>query len=366
MYPLLIVILALLIVAIYPVIRDFIRQRKVTLPSYVEGLQLLLDGKVEDAKIKLKIAVEEDTNNIDAYIRLGQIFLVQNDPNRALRIHESLALRRNLKPQDELKIYRALVDDYLTLGRHVKAIPLLEEIVRQDRSDYRSHERLLNLYIDNGDWDKAEKLLRNLPRTDSERTARLYARFGFCRGKENPKAGTNYLHEALKLSPKSIPAHIYLGDLLLAQGDINSAINIWNKLLDFAPEKNHLVRERLERAYYESGRYEEIIALYRKLLHRVPHDTDLALNVAKIYAKKEEIENAIDILENYSRKGETQILAALAAFHLRKGNAEQTQKYLEQIINASSDINSCTQCGRILKDHEIYCAHCQSWLKTIS
>ncbi|MEO0021277.1 MAG: tetratricopeptide repeat protein [candidate division WOR-3 bacterium] len=366
MYPLLIVILALLIVAIYPVIRDFIRQRKITLPSYVEGLQLLLDGKVEDAKIKLKLAVEEDTNNIDAYIRLGQIFLVQNDPNRALRIHENLALRRNLKPQDELKIYRALVDDYLTLGRHVKAIPLLEEIVRQDRSDYHSHERLLNLYIDTGEWDKAEKLLRNLPRTDSERAARLYARFGFCRGKENPKAGMSYLHEALKLSPKSIPAHIYLGDLLLAQGDINSAINIWNKLLDFAPEKNHLVRERLERAYYESGRYEEIIALYRKLLHRVPHDTSLALNVAKIYAKKEEIENAIDILNNHSKKGETQILAALAAFYLRKGNTEQAQKYLEQIINASSDINSCTQCGRILEDHEIYCAHCQSWLKTIS
>lgn len=364
MYPLLIVIFALLIVALYPVIRDFIRQRKTTLPNYVEGLQLLLDGKIEDAKIKLKLAVEEDTNNIDAYIRLGQIFFAQGDTERALHIHESLALRRNLKPQDEVKIFRALVDDYLRLGRKIKAIPLLQEIVRQDRTDYRSQQRLLELYIETGDWDKAEKLLKELPRKDVEWLARLYARFGFCRGKENPKVGMVYLQEAIKISPKSIPAHIYLGDLLLTQGDVNAAINIWNRLLEFAPEKNCLVRERLERAFYESGRYEEIINLYRKLLLRVPDDAGLALNLARIYAKKEEIDNAIALLEKYSRGGDSRVLIALAAYHIRKGNSDRGLKYLEQIID-HPDRNICQQCGKILEDDEIYCSQCDAWLKTV-
>jgi len=362
MYPLLIVIIALLIVALYPVVRDFIKQRKTTVPSYVTGLRLLLDGKIEDAKIKLKDAVEEDTNNIDAYIRLGQIFLNQGDTERALRIHENLLLRRNLKPAEERQIYLALIDDYLKIGRQVKAIPLLEEIIQQDKTDYLNRERLLNLYIETAAWEKAEKLLKEIPRTEPKRVARLYARFGYALGKDNPKAGVPYLNEAIKINPKSVSAHIYLGDLLFTLGDINSAIDTWNKLLEFAPEKNYLIHERLERAYYESGRYEDIVTFYRKLLNRIPQDAGLALHIARIYAKKDEINSAINLLEKYARTNDIQILAALAALHLRKGNPEQTQKYLEQIFTAAPSGLKCPKCNRLLDRSELFCPQCQTWV----
>lgn len=365
MYPLLIVIFALLIVALYPVIRDFIKQRKITVPSYVAGLQFLLDGKFEDAKIKLKYAVEEDTNNIDAYIRLGQIFFTQGDIDRALRIHESLLLRRNLKPEEEYKIYLSLVDDYLKIGRRVKAIPLLEEIVRQKKNDYYNRERLLNLYIETATWEKAERLLREIPRTETKRVALLYARFGLVQGKQNPKIGLLYLRKALDINPRCVPAYVYLGDLLFAQGDIGSAISTWNKLLDFAPDKNHLIRDRLERAYYESGRYDEILTFYRKLLNRIPQDYGLVLTIVRIYVKKEEITNALNLLEKYANTTEPQILITLAALNLRKGNPENAQKYLEQILTLSSPVIKCPGCGIPLDQYELYCVRCQTWVNGV-
>ncbi|MGB9741825.1 MAG: tetratricopeptide repeat protein [candidate division WOR-3 bacterium] len=365
MYPLLIVIVALLIVALYPVIRDFIKQRKTATPSYVAGLQLLLDGKIEAAKMKLKAAVEEDTDNIDAYIRLGQIFLAQGDTERALIIHENLTLRRNLTREQERNVFLALVEDYLQTGRQIKAVPLLEEIVRQDKTDYHNCERLLNLYLETTAWEKAEKLLKEIPRTEPKRVARLYTRLGYCRGKQNPEAGIPYLHEAIKINPKSMPAYIYLGDLFLAQGKIDSAIEIWGKLLDFAPEKNYLVRERLERAYYESGRYDDIVTFYRKLLNRVPQDFGLALDIARIYAKKEEIVSAISLLDRYARSNEPSVLTALAALHLRKGNSEQAQKYLDLLFTASSRAFRCPRCHRVLEGTELYCAQCLSWVDDI-
>ncbi len=367
MYPLLIVILALLIVALYPVVRDFLRQRQKSLPNYVEGLQLLLDGKINLAKTKLKAAVEEDTNNIDAYIRLGDIFLAEGDTERALRIHENLTLRKNLKPEEEQKIYRTLVRDYLKLNRQVKAIPLLEEIVRVDQGDIDSKEQLLKLYIANRNWEKARKLIDKFSQQTPVRTARAYILYGYHRAKENPKEGLSFLQQALKIDPRSVAGYVALGDLLLTLRETKQAIETWTKLLDFAPQKNYLVRGRLERAYYESGRYEDIIQLYRRLLTRVPNDTDLAISLAMIYAKKEELSNAIGLLENYAGKDDFRVLIALAGLYLRQGNYALTQQYIERVFTAlqPSKLKKCQNCQLELDVTEIICPNCYSWLEDI-
>ncbi len=365
MYPLLIVLLALLIVALYPVVRDFFRQRRRSLPNYVEGLQLLLDGKINDAKIKLKAAVEEDTNNIDAYIRLGDIFLTEGDTERALRIHENLALRRNLRPEDEQKVYHALIKDYLKVNRPVKAIPLLEEIVQLDQDDLDSKEQLLHLYIANKNWEKAKKLLEKFSLRTAVRTARAYLLYGYHRAKENPKEGIGFIQQALKINPRSIAGHILLGDLLFTGGEIEQAIGTWNKLLDFAPQKNHLVRERLERAYYESGRYEDIIQLYRRLLTRVPNDPGLAISLAMIYAKKEDLSNAISLFENYTPTNDLGILTALAGLYLRQGKSALAQQYLDRAFTALKPPKQCRLCQQNLTGTEIICPHCYSWIEDI-
>jgi lipopolysaccharide biosynthesis regulator YciM len=362
MYPLLIVILALLIVALYPVVRDFFRQRKKTLPDYVEGLQLLLDGKVEAAKVKLKAAVEEDTGNIDAYIRLGNIFLDQGDVERALQIHESLALRRNLKPEEERRVFQALVRDYLKTGRRLKAIPLLEEMVRADRADVDSLERLVELYIENSSYENAEKILKAMSRFRTPRVARLYAEFGSALSRVNPKAGGQWLQEALRINPKSVVAHIYLGDLLLSQSDIEAAISTWTKLLDIAPEKNHLVRERIERAYYELGRYEDVVQLYRRLLHKIPDDTSLTVALAQIYVKKEDLSAAIDLLEHQTKTRDLKIKIALANSYLRKGATEHARNYLDAALSELTAARcNCPGCGRQLSQSELVCPQCRLW-----
>lgn len=366
MYPLIIVILALLIVALYPVVRDFLRQRKKTLPNYVEGLQLLLDQRKEEAKVKLKAAVEEDTGNVDAYIRLGDIFLEEGDFDRALQIHESLALRRNLKKEEELKVYRALVRDYLKTNRRVKAIPLLEEIIRSDRDDIDSIEKLLELYVENSSWEKAENLLKGCGRLRLPRIARLYAQFGYAFGRVNPKAGIPWLEEALRINPKSVLAHIYLGDLQLAQSDTEAAIKTWTKMLDIAPGENRLVRERLERAYYELGRYEDVVQLYRRLLHRVPSDSSLAVALAEIYAKKEDLSAGINLLEHSSKNKDVKISITLAELYLRKGDWVKAKNHLEIAVRElTAGVVKCRGCNRELSESDFLCPECRTWQKDL-
>ena len=335
---LVIVILAVLVVAMYPIVRDFLRQRRATVPAYVEGLQLALDNRVPEAIARLKEAVHLDTNNVDAYIRLGDLFMQQGDIDRAIRIHENLALRHNLEPRDEKRVYQALVRDYLRTDRKLKAVSILEELVHLDKSDITSREQLLPLYTETGSWEKCEALLKDIGRAPQNRhqAARLYTEFGRAYGKVNPKVALESFESALRLDPKCVPAKVYLGDHQLSQGDTEAAIRTWNEVLDLAPEKNALVRDRLERAYYEVGRYDDIVPLYEKLLRRAPDDAGLAVELAAIYHKKEDLESATRLLERVTRvKGEKKQAAqlALAALYIDAGEPHKAKAALTDVLD---------------------------------
>ena len=335
---LLLVILAVLVVALYPVVRDFLRKRRSAVPAYVEGLQAALDGRTTDAIARLKEAVGTDSDNVDAYIRLGDLFMQQGEVERAIKVHENLALRRNLDKRDEKKVLQALVRDYVKADRKVKAISLLEELVHLDKTDAESAERLAELYIETGAWDKCEEQLKELARHQAQRqrAARLYTEYGRAYPRDNPGAALAAFETALKLDPNSIPARLYLGDHQSSQGDTNAAISTWNEILELAPGENALVRDRLERAYFDAGKFEDITALYEKLLRKVPEDSGLVVALAEIYQKKEDLSSAIRLLERFAGRQKRDVFphVALATMYLDREETGRARAVLAEVLSA--------------------------------
>jgi len=335
---LILVILAVLVVALYPVVRDFLRKRRTAVPAYVEGLQAALDGRTVDAIARLKDAVGTDSDNVDAYIRLGDLFMQQGEVERAIKVHENLALRRNLDKRDEKKVLQALVRDYVKADRKVKATSLLEELVHLDKTDAESAEKLTELYIETGAWDKCEEQLKELARHQAQRqrSARLYTEYGRAYPKDNPGAALAAFETALKLDPNSIPARLYLGDHQLSQGDTNAAISTWTDILELAPEENALVRGRLERAYFDAGKFEDITTLYEKLLRKLPDDAGLVVALAEIYQKKEDLSSAIRLLERFSSRQRRDVFprVALATMYLDREETGLARAVLAEVLSA--------------------------------
>jgi len=334
---LILVILAVLVVALYPVVRDFLRKRRSAVPAYVEGLQAALDGRPTDAIARFREAVGTDTDNVDAYVRLGGLFMQQDEIERAIKVHENLALRRNLNKRDEKKVLQALVRDYVKANRKVKAISILEELAHLDKSDVRNMERLAELYIETGAWDKCEEQLKELARNQAcrARAARLYTEYGRAYPKNDPGVTLAAFETALKLDPGSIPARLYLGDHQLSQGDTDAAIRTWNDILELAPEKNGLVRDRLERAYFDAGKFEDVTTLYEKLLRKVPDDAGLVVALADIHQKKEDLPAATRLLERFTGRQKSEVLArvALAMMYLDRDEAERARGVLAEVLS---------------------------------
>ena len=63
---------------------------------YAEGLDMLVMGKRKIAYKNFKKIVDHDSNNINAYLHLGQVLREGGNPGKALEIHKNLLLRKNL------------------------------------------------------------------------------------------------------------------------------------------------------------------------------------------------------------------------------------------------------------------------------
>ena len=64
---------------------------------YAEGLEMLIMGKRKKAYKSFKLIIEKDSNNIKAYLYLGQVVRDGGSPKKALDIHQNLLLRKKMK-----------------------------------------------------------------------------------------------------------------------------------------------------------------------------------------------------------------------------------------------------------------------------
>jgi len=359
---LLVVLLLVLIVALYPVIRDLIRTRKSTVPSYVEGLQHLLDGRLPEAIERLKETVAHDTTNVDAYIRLGNAFIEKGDVERGIKVHETLALRRNLSPADELKLDRALAVDYVRTDRKLKAMAVLEEILRLDVSHRWAVNELFRLCLRTESWDRCRTLLKNLGQRTSDRveSASLYAEFGRAIAGIDREEAVYWFREALRLDTQNLPARLYHGDSQVATGDTEGAIRTWTEIISLAPEQNYLVRRRLESAYYDMGRYDEVAKLYEQLLRKVPDDGGLVLALAGIYHKRQDLTAAVSLLKKSTGDGSDMLQQlALVDLHLQTGEVRAAQRLVSGIIDmAQAAKYRCPHCGTVQPEPSFLCTSC--------
>jgi lipopolysaccharide biosynthesis regulator YciM len=333
---LILILILVAIIAIYPFIRDYVRRQKAPIATYTEGLCLLLDGKENEAIEKLKQAVAKDSNNVDAYLRLAELYSKKGETDRASKIFERLMLRRNLTSEQEKKVYQSLAGYYLKTDRLQRAITILEELVNLDANNAVHYESLLGLYCKTERWQDCEDLLKKLEKIqkDKEKLSEYYVEFGKKILARNPEESAKYFKQGLGFNRKSAEALIVLGDYYYNKREIDMAIKIWNELLEYYPNQSNLVRNRLEAAYYDLGQYEEIVNLYERLLKKAPDDIGLYFALAQIHAKKEEIDTAIKILNKIpvAKKKEALPQIALASLYLKHNDSNKARQVLDNLI----------------------------------
>jgi lipopolysaccharide biosynthesis regulator YciM len=302
-YLLLILVLLFGALAFYFLYERYYRKAGTSEPSlYVEALRNLLDGKHEAAFTKLRQVVAEDSNNIDAYLRLGQILRDHNRADRALQVHKDLTLRFGLSRTEKVSILRDLASDYLALNEINTAEAALAELLSLDPENHWAYTQRIKLQEKAGQWEGAYETAVQILKLESNKSKKPLARFKFMSGeqlfkqREYHKARVAY-KDAIGLDPTYVQAYLAVGDSYYEEERFEDAVNFWIKLITAVPEQGHLVIDRLKNTLFDLGRFGEIVEICQSILEHSPKNIEARRALAEFYEKKGDLDSAAETLE---------------------------------------------------------------------
>ena len=348
------------------------RGPKMPQDAYTLGLSALIGGDRREALRRFKDAVQGDSANLDAYIRLGDLLRESGDVPKALAIHRDLTVRPRLGDPDRIRILESLTRDYLASGRYEEAGQSAERLLRLDRHHRFAFRAVQQVAESLKDWPRAVRVVEERTKMEGEGGKHLLARYrGFVGEQEsaagNIKEARRHFEEALKLDSRCLLAYLHLGDMDQAEGHDDRAVERWKALALAAPERAGLVFDRLERAYFELGRFEEVVAFYRELLHRAPRETSAPalLALAEIYRRKGDLETAesfiqeaLEVVPEHPRA--YRHLAKIAMDRNDPKGALVQMDRLLQTVPEDGGAGACRHCGKLLKGPSWRCPHCHA------
>jgi pentatricopeptide repeat protein len=344
------------------------RSKRTAISPYEEALISLIDGDEETAMKRFQEAVFENSDNVEAYIRLAELLRKRKEPLKALQIHKYLLARRGLSKKTRNRILYQTASDYVALEAYQKAIDSLKLLMRTDPRNERNYRLLLSSYEKSGLWHEAMDLFRKMAKLFGYAENRIMLYEVYAAREAHKSGNTNLalklLQRVLKTNPKSVPAHLYLADIHYSKGNIDDAINQYNKLVEIAPSKAYLMFPQLTRAYYDKGEYQKVESTYRSILESIPDDAKTVTALAELYLKMGRYSEAHEILRGVLDNAPDSILLKLLLL-LTEMEEEKSDSapLLRQIIETIQKRESyrCTQCGATLPEYNIRCPECSGW-----
>ncbi len=346
-------------------------KEKVSPKLYIDAMKSLLAGEDKVAFQKFKEVARRDPENVDAFLKLGDLFRKNKKYDKAMQIHKELLIRPSISLEEKNEILKSLAQDYSASGNSDKAISVLLDLYRDIEKDQWVALRLLSEYELNTRWEEAFDLRKKISSRKEDQTNKILALYKVFWGKA--RADTGELHkarvaykEALNYNENCVPAYLYLGDAYYEDERLQDAVEYWKKLVEVMPEAGYLVFHKLEKSLFELGEYGEITGIYENILSRNPKNMFALFYLARINEKKGHRETAVDqyrqILDidpNFSSAR-----MSLAILHLAEGHKEEAMDLLENLMQSFPPAQkefTCKRCGHKSSEPLWKCPSCQEW-----
>jgi lipopolysaccharide biosynthesis regulator YciM len=344
---------------------------------YFRGVHFLLSDEPDKAIEAFTQAVRINTETVEIYLSLGNLFRARGEVGRAIRIHQNIIARPDLSDQNRTAALFALAEDYRQGGFLDRAVEAYRRVLEVDPAHRKALTGLQALHESEGRWDLALEVLRTLKRVsgqaDPRREAHLLLRAGLEQWEQDKKSATAPLLPsldpylaAIKVYPGCVEAYRLLGEAEMERNAYASAIKHFSTVRKTRPSHLFLLTGPLQKAFTlakdekgfarmmqesvasatssprlilcwgnileEQGRVQEAVALWRSGVAAHPASAFLAHR----------------LIRSLGRLGEWQEACAVADRCL-------------DVLTARQPVFQCSQCGFKSQDISWKCPQCQMW-----
>lgn len=338
--------------------------------SYFRGLNFLLNEQPDKAIEAFIEVVKVEKETVELHFALGSLFRRRGELERAIRMHQNILDREDIAAEQRLMAIFELGQDYLKAGFLDRAEELFGKLAGTTY-EQRGLKYLLEIYEQEKDWEKAIRTSRMMDAITGESSAKDIAHF-YCElatGELTHQRYDNakgFIDEALAMNRKCTRANMILGDLHVARGDGEAAIEAWKRIESQNPAYLSLLADRLLATYRKVGRESQGIALLRGYLEQYP-SLDLLNVVFQAVLETSGTEDAQALLRDELRRNPTLIgLSRLIEVQLaeapveRRHDLELTRNLIQQHSRGLS-LYKCDTCGFRARQFYWHCPACHGW-----
>jgi tetratricopeptide (TPR) repeat protein len=259
-------------------------------------------GHVRDAVLAAQDQIKKDPNNVEAHKLLGQIYLrslgdgQQNGPSEEmlkLAIAEYIKIV-SLEPDN--------IQDHLLLGQLYSfahdSVHAEEQFSAAEKIDPGSEETALNLarlYTEQGDPERAIKVLNSLPEDDKTGKTEFVLGASYERLKDTQHAIEAY-KKALELEPDNLDTERALAKALLNDNQLTAALAAYQDIASGDPTDPdaYLHISEIQR---RQGNYEEALTTLKKAKSLVSDSLEINFNEGLIDDALGRYDDAVQIFE---------------------------------------------------------------------
>ena len=344
-------------------LRQLKRERQDSPRAYFKGLNLLLNEQPDKAIDAFIEAVQNDPDTTELHFALGNLFRRRGEFERAVRVHQHLLGRADLKASDRDRAQLALAQDYMKAGLFDRAEAAWQTLVGTP-FDGEARLALLSLYERSRDWRRAAEVARQLDRAGGGSFASRIAHYECEIAAEADAAGhpdeaEAALQRARKAAPQAPRPLLLSGQRLLRDGQPAQALAAWDTLRERHPGAFLLVAADYAAAARASGATDAARAALEAALAQLP-----AVEVLKALGQLDDEPHRVARLLAHLQQHPT-LSAALLLLDVpaEQWPAEAWTALRQAVQRAAKPLQRyrCAACGFEAQHYFWQCPGCLSW-----
>ena len=317
-----------------------INNRKSKQPTSVEiynkALKAIIDNNQERAFQILKDLIQQDSNNTEAYLLLGNLLRDRNI-DKALKIHQSIIVRPGLSKQMKIQVHQALGLDYIEIGNTIRAEDECKNIINLDSKNIWALTMLKNIAIDNKLWNNAleleKKLIKYGSKSQDEESRLNYLIAMDHKEKNNKDQYISFLEKSVNSEKPYSPSYLELARAYYESGGINFVNLAAKNFILYAqaePQASIETFKEVENMLFDQNRFNEMEKLYQEILSD-SFNAYVFNRLIDIHLEKNDKDAVTDLIEKY--KNEKSYIIKLNQMKLDTDDID-LRKSLSEVCNS--------------------------------
>jgi lipopolysaccharide biosynthesis regulator YciM len=345
---------------------------------YFRGVHFLLAQEPDKAIEAFINAVRINSETVEIYLALGDLFRARGEVGRAIRIHQSLIARPALPADMRTAALFSLAEDYRQGGFLDRAAQAYHQVLASDPHSEKACRGLLAIHETEGQWEKALAALESLTRisgkSDPRRKAHLHIQIGLdldraANGMPHPddqRRALGHFETAVALYPGCVEGYRLLGERLLARGQTQEAIDVLCRLWHHRPSHFFLLMHVLHKACKLHGDEQAFERTMDEAAQSAIASAPLVVQWAEWLSERRRLPEVETVLRAGMRQHPHSALLVLRLMEC----LVQSRKEEEALATAQGFLDwltkqqyrfQCAQCGFEARDIHWKCPQCHHW-----